>query len=103
MLRIGKKCIISIPNFGYWRYRIQMLMFGVMPVSEKLSEPWYETGNIHLCTIKDFIELCDLLNISINEAFRTTAHSIKKIKKPNSYINNLLSIEGIFVLSNNVN
>ena len=71
------------------------------PVSEKLSEPWYATGNIHLCTLKDFIELCELLNISINEAFRNTTHSIKKINKPNSYLNNLLSIEGIFVLSNN--
>ena len=101
MLRIGKKCIISIPNFGYWKYRIQMLFLGVMPVSKTLSEPWYATGNIHLCTLKDFIELCELLNISINEVFRNTTHSIKKINKPNSYLNNLLSIEGIFVLSNN--
>ena len=100
MLRIGKTCIISIPNFGYWKYRAQILFFGVMPSAKGLSEPWYSTENIHLCTIKDFIKLCELLNISINKAFRNTNYSIKKINKPNSYMNNLLSIEGIFVLSN---
>ena len=103
MLRIGKVCIISIPNFGYWKYRLQILFLGIMPVTETLSEPWYSTENIHLCTIKDFIKLCELLNISINESFRNTNYSIKKINKPNSYMNNLLSIEGIFVLSNNIN
>ena len=100
MLRIGKTCIISIPNFGYWKYRAQILFFGVMPAAKGLSEPWYSTENIHLCTIKDFIKLCELLNISINKAFRNTNYSIKKINKPDSYMNNLLSIEGIFVLSN---
>ena len=103
MLRIGKKCIISIPNFGYWKYRMQMLFFGIMPITRTLSEPWYSTQNIHLCTIKDFINMCESLNISINEAFRNTTYSIKKINKPNSYMNNLLSIEGIFVLSNDIN
>ena len=103
MLRIGKKCIISIPNFGYWKYRMQMLFFGIMPITRTLSEPWYSTQNIHLCTIKDFIVMCESLNISINEAFRNTTYSIKKVNKPNSYMNNLLSIEGIFVLSNDIN
>ena len=103
MLRIGKKCIISIPNFGYWKYRMQMLFFGIMPITRTLSEPWYSTQNIHLCTIKDFINMCESLNISIDEAFRNTTYNIKKINKPNSYMNNLLSIEGIFVLSNNIN
>ena len=102
MLRIGKKCIISIPNFGYWKYRLQMLLLGIMPITKTLSAPWYSTPNIHLCTIKDFVNLCEILNISINGAFRNTTYSIKKINKPNRYINNLLSIEGIFVLSNNI-
>ena len=100
MLRIGKTCIISMPNFGYWKYRLQMLCLGIMPVAKELSEPWYSTENIHLCTIKDFLKLCELLNISINKAFRKTNYGIKKINNPNSYMNNLLSIEGIFVLSN---
>ena len=79
MLRIGKKCIISIPNFGYWKYRIQMLFLGVMPVSKTLSEPWYATGNIHLCTLKDFIALCELLNISIDEALGIPLIVLKKL------------------------
>jgi len=99
MLRIGKTCIISIPNFGYWKYRAQILFFGIMPVTKALSDPWYSTENIHLCTIKDFLSLCELLNITINKAFRKTNYNIKEINKPNTYINNLLSIEGIFILS----
>lgn len=99
MLRIGKKCIICIPNFGYWKYRLQILFNGVMPVAKTLSEPWYSTPNIHLCTIKDFINLSRSLNITITEAYRNTKNNIKLIKNPNSYLNNLLSTEGIFILS----
>ena len=99
MLRIGKRCIICIPNFGYWKYRLQILFYGIMPVTKTLSEPWYSTPNIHLCTIKDFINLCNSLNIEINKAYRNTQNNIKKIQKPNSYLNNLLSTEGIFILT----
>ena len=99
MLRIGKKCIICIPNFGYWKYRLQILFYGIMPVTKTLSEPWYSTPNIHLCTIKDFINLCNSLNIEINKAYRNTQNNIKKIEKPDSYLNNLLSTEGIFILT----
>ena len=101
MLRNSKKCIICIPNFGYWKYRLQILFNGVMPVTKTLSEPWYSTPNIHLCTIKDFINLCKSMNISITEAYRNTKDNIKVIKNPNSYLNNLLSTEGIFILSKN--
>ena len=99
MLRIGKKCIICIPNFGYWKYRLQILIYGKMPVTKTLSEPWYSTPNIHLCTIKDFINLCEHLNISINESYRNSKNNIKKIRNPKSYLNNLLSTEGIFILT----
>ena len=99
MLRIGKRCIICIPNFGYWKYRLQILFYGIMPVTKTLSEPWYSTPNIHLCTIKDFINLCNSLNIEINKAYRNTQNNIKKIEKPDSYLNNLLSTEGIFILT----
>ena len=102
MLRIGKKCIICIPNFGYWKYRLQILFYGIMPVTKTLSEPWYSTPNIHLCTIKDFINLCNSLNISIDQAYRNTHNNIKKIEKPDSYFNNLLSTEGIFILTKKI-
>jgi len=99
MLRIGKKCIVSIPNFGHWKCRLQILFSGKMPVTKSLSSQWYETENIHLCTIKDFIKICKLLNIYIEEAYTNNEYEIKKLNDPNSFLNNLLSKEGIFVLS----
>ena len=57
MLRVGREGIVTFPNFGYWRHRIDILR-GRMPVSEKLPYQWYNTPNIHLCTVKDFEDLC---------------------------------------------
>ena len=66
MLRVGKEAIVTFPNFGYWRHRIQ-LMRGQMPVSKTLPYEWYNTPNIHLCTIKDFDEFCVKNNIGVKE------------------------------------
>jgi len=100
MLRIGKKCIVSFPNFAHWKCRLDLLLEGVMPMTKTLSEPWYQTPNIHLCTIKDFIKICELLNISIDKAFRLSeSGSIKTTDRPESFYNNLLSVEGVFVIS----
>ena len=57
MLRIGRYAVVSFPNFGHWRIRMQLLSRGRMPMTENLSESWYETPNIHFCTIRDFVEL----------------------------------------------
>src|SRR5690348_2197639 len=65
LLRIGKRAIVSFPNFGYWRIRLGLLWRGRMPVSELLSNPWYDTPNIHLCTISDFVALCDEVGAKI--------------------------------------
>ena len=100
MLRIGKKCIVSFPNFAHWKCRLDLLLEGVMPMTKTLSEPWYQTQNIHLCTIKDFIKICELLNISIDKAFRLSeSGSIKTTDRPESFYNNLFSVEGVFVIS----
>ena len=100
MLRIGKKCIVSFPNFAHWKCRLDLLLEGVMPMTKTLSEPWYQTPNIHLCTIKDFIKICELLNISIDKAFRLSeSGSIKTTDRPESFYNNLFSVEGVFVIS----
>ena len=100
MLRIGKTCIVSFPNFAHWKCRLDLLLKGEMPMTKTLSEPWYQTPNIHLCTIKDFIKICNSLNISIDKAFRISeSGSIKSIKKAESFYNNLFSVEGIFVIS----
>lgn len=58
LLRIGRHAIVSFPNFAYWRVRLQLLLGGRMPMTAALDDPWYETQNIHLCTIRDFDELC---------------------------------------------
>ncbi len=65
MLRVGKTCIISLPNFGYWRLRSQLFFKGVMPGSKLLPYEWYDTPNIHLSTLKDFVNFCREENISI--------------------------------------
>lgn len=100
MLRIGKKCIVSFPNFAHWKCRLDLLLKGVMPMTKTLSEPWYQTPNIHLCTIKDFINICELLNISVDKAFRLSeSGSIKTTDTPESFYNNLFSVEGVFIIS----
>lgn len=68
MVRIGRHAIVSFPNFGHWRLRLSLLLRGRMPVTEALPEPWYETPNIHLCTVKDFLALCEDCGIEIEEA-----------------------------------
>lgn len=65
MLRVGRECIVSFPNFGHWRCRLQLALQGQMPVSKLLHYHWYNTPNIHLCTIKDFQKLCAAKNIRI--------------------------------------
>jgi methionine biosynthesis protein MetW len=66
MLRVGREAIVTFPNFGYWRHRIQLIA-GQMPVSKNLPYQWYDTPNVHLCTISDFDEFCAKHNIQIEE------------------------------------
>jgi methionine biosynthesis protein MetW len=65
MLRIGKRAIVSVPNFGHWKIRAQLVLTGRMPVTHRLSHSWYDTPNIHFCTIKDFVELARELGATI--------------------------------------
>ena len=67
MLRIGTQCIVTLPNFGHWRSRLHLLTHGRMPVLEHLPHEWYDTPNIHLCTIRDFELLCHRRNVAIRE------------------------------------
>lgn len=68
LLRIGRHAIVSVPNFGHWRLRFQLVLFGRMPVTPSLPETWYETQNIHLCTIRDFVDLCDEIGAKMERA-----------------------------------
>lgn len=74
MLRVGECGIVTFPNFAYWRNRVQMSLGGKMPVSEELPYKWFDTPNIHLCTIHDFTELCDDLGITIDESIAVSAN-----------------------------
>ncbi len=68
MLRIGRRAIVSFPNFGYWRIRWQLATRGRMPVTKNLSYSWYDTPNIHFCTIRDFVALTEEINAKIERA-----------------------------------
>ncbi len=68
MMRIGKRAIVSFPNFGHWRVRWQLGLRGRMPITENLSYAWYDTPNIHFCTIRDFVQLVELVDARIVRA-----------------------------------
>jgi len=68
LLRIGDRAIVSFPNFGHWRMRLALLVKGRMPVTNKLPYTWYDTPNIHFCTIRDFVNLCDEIGAKVELA-----------------------------------
>lgn len=94
--RVGKKCIISVPNFGYWRVRFQLMFKGVMPKTSRLPYEWYDTPNIHLTTIKDFHRFCrehDLRILSETDLV-IGEHRCRRVR----ILPNLLADYGIFLL-----
>ncbi len=99
LLRIGKSVIISIPNFGYWKVRTKLLFFGKMPVTKTLPNTWYNTPNLHMCTIKDLFDFCLEKNIKIDKAIGINEDKTSEIKKNNLEMKNLFSKLGIFLLS----
>jgi len=98
LLRIGKSVIISIPNFGYWKVRTSLLFFGKMPVTKTLPDSWYNTPNLHMCTIKDLFHFCVEKNIEIKRAVGINEDKTSEIKKSNLEIKNFFSKLGIFLI-----
>ena len=98
LLRIGKSVIISIPNFGYWKVRTSLLFFGKMPVTKTLPNSWYNTPNLHMCTIKDLFHFCLEKNIKIKKAVGVNENKTSEIKKNNLEIKNFFSKLGIFLI-----
>lgn len=98
LLRIAKKAIITIPNFGYWKVRLQLVLRGTMPVTKNLPYTWYNTPNLHMCTIKDFYNLCKLDNITIEKSISISSDKVSNIQRGNLEIKNLLSEIGIFLI-----
>ena len=98
LLRIGKSVIVSIPNFGYWKVRTSLLLFGKMPVTKTLPNFWYNTPNLHMCTIKDLFNYCSNNNINIKKVIGVNENNISLIKKNNLEIKNLFSKLGVFLI-----
>ena len=98
LTRIGEKVIVSIPNFGFWKVRLDLLFKGKMPITRKLNSTWFDTDNIHLCTIFDFLELCDQLNLKVKQTVTITSKKQKKFSGKPSIKENIFAEEAIFLI-----
>lgn len=98
MVRVGKKCIVSFPNFAYWRVRLNYCLTGKMPKSRILPFEWYNTPNIHLLTIKDFFDFAKNHDLKILQGIYTTKATVRNAIQY-SIFSNLLAEEAIFVIS----
>lgn len=98
LLRIGRKAIVSFPNFGHWRVRFSLLFTGRMPVTRTLPEPWYETQNIHFCTIRDFVMMVEELgaHVEAEAAFSSRGRRLEAVE--NLTLTNMFASQAVFVL-----
>jgi len=100
LLRVANKAIVTIPNFGYWKIRLHLLLKGTMPVTKNLPDEWYNTPNLHMCTIKDFFNFCSKKNIEIYKSIALNGEKTSTIQKTNLSIKNINSEVGIFLIKN---
>jgi methionine biosynthesis protein MetW len=99
MLRIGRHAIVSVPNFGYWRMRLQLLARGRMPITKNLPDTWYDTQNIHFCTIRDFVELVRALDVRIERAVALDGRGRRVRLHVPWWFWNLFGEQAVFLLS----
>ena len=98
MLRIGKRAVVSFPNFGYWRIRLQIMFAGRMPITENLPLAWYETPNIHFCTIRDFVALVDEVDAQIDRAVALNNSGAPMRVSAPWWVWNLFGEQAVFLL-----
>jgi methionine biosynthesis protein MetW len=98
LVRIGRRAIVSFPNFGHWRIRLGLLTQGRMPLTPALAHPWHETPNIHLCTILDFVALCDELGITIERSVALDRSGMPYRLNPRGTLANWLAEQALFLL-----
>lgn len=96
MLRVGKKAVISFPNYGYWKVRLQLLLSGKKPVTSLLEHEWHSTPNIHMITIKDFLRSCREWGFQVSDAIYLTAG----YSRLPASLANIMAAMAIFVLRN---
>jgi len=99
LLRIGKRTVVSFPNFGHWRVRTQLLFGGQMPQTNNLPDRWYDTPNIHLCTINDFLGLCKDVGARVERAVALNAYGRKLGVSMPAFAQNLFGEQAVFLLS----
>jgi methionine biosynthesis protein MetW len=99
LLRIGRRAIVSFPNFGFWKMRLQLLVGGHMPRTENLPATWYDTPNIHFCTIKDFVQLCDEINVKMERAVALDLYGRPLRVNLPWWFWNMFGEQGVFLLS----
>jgi len=98
LLRVGKKAIVTIPNFGYWKVRLHLLIKGTMPITKTLPDEWHNTSNLHMCSIKDFVYFAKNRNFKITKSLALNNESISFIKDANLGYKNLIADLGIFLI-----
>ena len=98
LLRVGSRAIVTIPNFGHWKVRIDLLTKGTMPVTKNLPNEWFNTPNLHMCTILDFYNFCKNRNIKIFKSLSLNGENISNISLSNLKFKNLISELGIFLI-----
>ena len=98
LLRIGKKAIVTVPNFGHWKVRLHLLLKGTMPITKSLPEEWYNTPNIHMCTINDFFNFCNIRKIKLAKSLALHGKRTSSINNINLNIKNLSAELGIFLI-----
>ncbi len=98
LVRIGKRAIVSFPNFGHWRARTHLALMGRMPVSDALPYQWYDTPNIHLCTIKDFLVMCEETHITIERSISLNERGNARRINSGQLLANVFGVQAVFVL-----
>ena len=99
LLRIGRRAVVSFPNFGHWRVRTGLMFGGKMPTTDNLPNRWYDTPNIHLCTIKDFLDLCKDVGAKVERAHALNAYGSKMGVSMPLFMQNLFGEQAVFLLS----
>lgn len=98
MMRIGKRAIVSLPNFAYWRLRLYLMLKGRMPMSESLPYEWYNTPNIHFCTIRDFVALVADMGLTIEQSLFLDEEGMSKTIGNSVAVANWFGEQGVFLL-----
>ena len=98
LIRVGKKAIVTIPNFGFWKVRLHLLFKGTMPVTKNLPNEWYNTPNLHMCTIKDFYNFCENREIKLDKSLALQNEKVSSINEFNLNVKNLSAELGIFLI-----